>query len=119
MGSPLTYSEDRRSHRHRPGHLLSGAGRFHLLRHHLERNLALPHQRFILHRDHDVTGVSGTGVVAEGVLFSNGVVALQWLSEFPTSVVFHQRGMESVEAVHGHSGQTRIVFLDEKGFPSG
>ncbi len=70
-------------------------------------------RRFILQRHADITGVSGTGVVAEGVEFSNGVVALQWKSAFPTSVVFHQRGMESVEAIHGHSGSTRIVFLDK------
>lgn len=69
-------------------------------------------RRFQLRRDTDVTGVSGTGVVAEGIEFSNGVVALQWLSEFPTSVVFHQRGMESVEAVHGHGGATKIEWLD-------
>lgn len=69
-------------------------------------------RRFQLHRDIDETGVSGTGVVAEGVLFTSGRVALEWPSEFPTSVVFHDRGIESVEAVHGHNGKTRIVFLD-------
>lgn len=65
---------------------------------------------FRLVRDTDVSGVSGTGVVAEGVEFSSGVVALTWLSDWPTSVVFHDRGMASVEAIHGHSGATRIVF---------
>ena len=65
---------------------------------------------FTLVRDEDVTGVSGTGVVAEGIEFSGGVVALRWLSDWPTSVVFHERGMESVEAVHGHGGKTRIVW---------
>ena len=70
------------------------------------------HQRFVLLRHEDETGVSGTGVVAEGVLFTNGVVALHWTSEFPTSVVFHHRGMESVEHVHGHNGKTEIVWLD-------
>jgi hypothetical protein len=65
---------------------------------------------FWLVRDVDVSGVSGTGVVAEGVEFSSGVVALTWLSDWPTSVVFHDRGMDSVEAIHGHSGATRIVF---------
>lgn len=71
-------------------------------------------RRFELHRDEDVSGVSGTGVVAEGVAFSgDGPVALRWLSEWPTSVVFHDRGVESLEAVHGHSGRTRIVWLDD------
>lgn len=65
---------------------------------------------FRLVREQDVTGVSGTGVVAEGVEFSSGVVALTWLSEWPTSVVFHDRGIESVEAIHGHGGATRIEW---------
>ena len=75
-------------------------------------------RRFELHRDEDVSGVSGTGVVAEGVAFSNdGPVALRWTSEWPTSVVFHDRGVESLEAVHGHNGRTRIVWLDREGEP--
>jgi hypothetical protein len=69
-------------------------------------------KRFELVRHHDVSGVSGTGVVAEGVLFSSGRVALEWTSEWPTSVVFHHRGMEAVEAIHGHGGQTEIRWLD-------
>lgn len=65
---------------------------------------------FRLERDEDATGVSGTGVVAEGVEFSDGVVALRWTSAWPTSVVFHERGMASVAAVHGHGGTTRVVW---------
>ena len=70
---------------------------------------------FLLARDEDVSGVSGTGVVAEGVRFSDGSVALRWTSEWPTSVVFHDRGMDSVQAVHGHDGRTRIVWLYDTG----
>ena len=73
-------------------------------------------RRFQLHRDEDVSGVSGVGVVAEGVAFSGGgPVAMRWTSEWPTSVVFHDRGVESLEAVHGHNGRTRIVWLDPSG----
>lgn len=81
---------------------------------------------FVLQRDEDNTGVSGTGVVAEGIEFSDGTVALRWMvsgkgAGNPTSVVFHgvydpatgmNHGIESVEAVHGHEGRTRVVFLD-------
>lgn len=74
-------------------------------------------RRFILDRGVDTTGVSGTGIVAQGVLFDDGVAAVQWLSDFPTSVVFHQRGMDSIEAVHGHHGDTQIVFLDPPDTP--
>lgn len=77
------------------------------------------HRRFVLRRDEDATGISGTGVVAEGVVFSDGVVALRWLVPVgnpghgnPTSVVFHDHGISSVEAIHGHNGKTQIVWLD-------
>lgn len=79
-------------------------------------------RRFVLRRDHDHTGVSGTGVVAEGIEFSDGVVALRWLVPpdqpghgFPTSVVFHDNGIGSVEKIHGHNGATQIVFMDDGG----
>ncbi len=71
---------------------------------------AMSVRAFTLQRDTDVSGISGTGVVAEGVEFSDGMVALRWTSTWPTSVVFHERGMESVEAIHGHGGATRVVW---------
>lgn len=63
---------------------------------------------FRLVRNEDVTGVSGTGVVAEGVEFTDGCVVLRWVGKYPTSVVWHDRGVESVEAIHGHDGKTEI-----------
>lgn len=63
---------------------------------------------FALQRDADETGISGTGRVAEGVLFSNGRVALTWLTKH-TSVAIYE-SMTAVEAIHGHGGKTRIVF---------
>jgi hypothetical protein len=75
-------------------------------------------RRFELHRDDDITGVSGTGVVAEGIAFTDGTVALRWRSEWPTSVVFHDRGVDAVKAIHGHGGATRIVWLDVEGPPA-
>lgn len=74
--------------------------------------LSTPHA-FLLERDLDVTGISGTGVVAEGVVFTDGTVALRWSGQWPTSVVFHERGIDSVRAVHGHGGWTRIVWCEE------
>lgn len=69
-------------------------------------------RRFELHRDIDHSGVSGTGIVAEGLEFTDGAVALRWLGRWPSSVVFHDRGIEAVKAVNGHNGSTRIVWLD-------
>jgi len=63
---------------------------------------------FHLLRLEDESGVSGTGWVAEGAVFSNGWVALIWGTETP-SLNFYM-SIEDVEAVHGHGGRTRIVF---------
>ncbi len=69
---------------------------------------------FRLVRDVDATGVSGTGEVAQGVLFDDGTVALRWSGKWPTSVVFHEAGIEGVLAVHGHNGLTRVAFDDDR-----
>ena len=63
---------------------------------------------FHLLRLEDESGISGTGWVAEGAVFSNGWVALTWLGETP-SLNFYP-SIEAVEAIHGHQGATRIVF---------
>lgn len=67
---------------------------------------------FQLNRKTDVTGVSGTGLVAEGVEFTDGTVALRWIGKNPTSVVFHDNGIESVRTIHGHDGLTEVRFVD-------
>ncbi|MET0885035.1 MAG: hypothetical protein ABWX92_01170 [Mycetocola sp.] len=69
-------------------------------------------RRFELHRDVDETGISGTGVVAEGIITTDGMAMMRWLTEWPSSICFYDRGLESVEQIHGHNGKTRIVFLD-------
>lgn len=55
--------------------------------------------RFELHRDTDVSGVSGVGIVADGVVFPDGTAVLQWRGAWPTSVVWHERGIESVSTL--------------------
>ena len=67
--------------------------------------------RFYLRRDADITGISGTGIVAEGVQFSNGWVALTWLTEH-TSVVFYP-SIADVYHIHGHDGSTAVVWVDD------
>jgi hypothetical protein len=69
---------------------------------------------FALYRKNDATGISGTGTVAEGAVFSDGTAVLRWLTEWPTSVVFHDRGIEAIEKIHGHGGATEIVWLSDE-----
>lgn len=68
-------------------------------------------RRFHLQRDTDITGVSGTGRVADGVLWPDGTASVRWLGSRP-SIVFWDRGFADAEYVHGHQGATRIVFDD-------
>lgn len=65
---------------------------------------------FKLNRLIDETGISGTGIVAEGVCFSSGMCVLQWLTG--TSSIAIYNSIESVEEVHGHGGKTVIEYVD-------
>ncbi|MGW2048624.1 hypothetical protein ACWCPF_26085 [Streptomyces sp. NPDC001858] len=65
---------------------------------------------FVLVRDTDVSGVSGVGIVANGILWPDGQAVIHWTgSAYPTTTP-HPGGMESVIAVHGHGGATRVVW---------
>jgi hypothetical protein len=68
-------------------------------------------RRFVLQRTKDVTGVSGTGIVAEGVRFSDHRVALRWVVGIHRSTVVWD-SMAAVEAIHGHDGATQVVWVD-------
>ena len=69
-------------------------------------------RRFHLDRHQDETGVSGTGMVAQGVLFDNGKVALTWLTERPSVTVYDS--LDDVEAVHLHHGATSLIWEDSQ-----
>lgn len=68
-------------------------------------------RRLLLLRHRDPTGVSGTGVVAEGAQFSDGTAVLRWHGEHRSTAVF-ESGVETILAVHGHSGATEVLYLD-------
>lgn len=70
-------------------------------------------RRFYLARKEDVTGVSGTGRVADGVEFENGVVCLTWKSQFQSVTMLPSISL--IEKVYTHLGQhdTKIMFVDE------
>lgn len=68
-------------------------------------------RRFHLHRTEDETGQSGTGIVAEGCVFTDGHVVLRWLSTTPSWII--HSSLENMEKVHGHQGKTKIIWKDE------
>ena len=63
---------------------------------------------FHLHREEDESGVSGTGVVAEGVLLTNTKVVVSWLTIHKSIAIYDS--LAEMQAIHGHGGKTRIVW---------
>ena len=68
-------------------------------------------QLFYLDRKEDVSGTSGTGIVAEGIVFSNGKCALSWTTQYQSIAVYDS--IDDLIAIHGHDGKTTVVFSDE------
>lgn len=63
---------------------------------------------FTLVRDEDETGISGTGIVAEGVEFSNGMCVLSWIPGVQSIALYPS--IMQLEVIHGHNGRTRVVY---------
>lgn len=68
-------------------------------------------RRFHLLRSEDVSGVSGCGIVASGVVFDDGRVAMEWGGEHSTINIYST--IEDVEYLHGHGGKTKIIWQDQ------
>ena len=74
-----------------------------------------PPQAFPMVRNADETGVSGTGVVAEGCVFSNGKCVVEWIGATPCTQVWPT--FDCFKAVHikPHPGnKTEIRWLHRK-----
>lgn len=65
---------------------------------------------FYLDRATDVSGISGTGKVAEGVVFGDGQCVIRWLGKVHSIAVYPT--MQDLMKVHGHDGATTVVFED-------
>jgi hypothetical protein len=70
---------------------------------------------FVLLRHEDESGISGTGLVAEGVKFSSGQYVLSWLTipkgwtRKPVGIGVYE-DIDHVKAIHGHNGKTDIEW---------
>lgn len=62
---------------------------------------------FKLYRIKDVSGISGTGWVAEGVEFSDNQVILRW---FNTGAITVFKNMDLLEKIHCGGGTSRVEF---------
>lgn len=67
-------------------------------------------RRFHLQRNEDETGVSGTGVVAEGVQFTDGRCTIRWRTARASTADYDS--ITDLEEIHGHQGRTVVVWVD-------
>jgi len=67
-------------------------------------------RRFRLERTEDESGVSGTGIIAEGVEFYHGDCVIGWLTKHKSLGVY--RNVKEMMNIHGHNGKTVLVWID-------
>ena len=69
-------------------------------------------KRFNIIRTEDVSGISGVGIVAEGVEFHDGQCAISWFGRH--QIVEISSDLQTWIDVHGHNGRTTIEWLDKE-----
>ena len=69
-------------------------------------------KRFHLVRNEDETGISGTGIVTDGIEFSDGSVIMKWNTD-TTSLALYA-SIEDVITIHGHGGKTVVQYVDDE-----
>jgi hypothetical protein len=66
---------------------------------------------FWLSRKEDLSGISGTGIVAEGVQFHDGQCVISWFGQLHSINVYPD--IDTLIRIHGHEGRTAIVWDEE------
>jgi hypothetical protein len=67
-------------------------------------------RRFVLMRAEDETGISGTGRIADGVEFQDGVAVIRWNTETASTAIYGS--IEDIVTIHGHGGKTTVHWID-------
>lgn len=67
-------------------------------------------RRFILKRSRDISGISGIGVITEGIQFSSGQCVIAWVTKYKSIAIYES--IEELMAIHGHDGKTELQWID-------
>ena len=76
----------------------------------VQRRVNIEPKRFKLVREEDESGVSGTGVVAFGVMFDDRSAVVHWNTVI--SSITNYRDIDDVVTIHGHGGKTQLDWID-------
>jgi len=69
-------------------------------------------REYYLQRNEDFSGVSGTGIVAEGVIMPSGKCIHEWSQSYVISHNIYPN-IQSVQHIHGHEGRTIVKFVND------
>lgn len=74
--------------------------------------MAAQPRTFDLVRHHDMSGVSGIGIIAQGSQFRDGQTAVQWCVPGKPRVLQVWDSLDDLLSIHGHDGLTVVEFHD-------
>lgn len=69
-------------------------------------------QVFEVYRFEDVTGVSGTGTVMEGIVLSDGSALTAWVNSPVKTCTYWPGGLDEIKRIHGHDGKSVVLLHD-------
>ena len=69
-------------------------------------------RRFIVYREEDVNGASGTGLIASGIEFPDGMVVMRWQTDVNSTKIFDS--VDDLREIHSHGGKTEIRWVDDE-----
>lgn len=73
-------------------------------------------RRFHLYRHHDISHVSGKGIIADGTQYPGGLVSLCWRGNNPSISMW--TSIHDMIAIHGHNGATELIWIDPPEIPN-
>lgn len=68
-------------------------------------------REYYLQRNEDFSGVSGTGIVAQGIILPSGKCVHEWSNSYVQSMNIYPN-IKAVEHIHGHEGRTIVKFVE-------
>lgn len=67
-------------------------------------------KQFYLNRKIDLSGVSGTGIIAYGVILPSGRVVMEWVTEHKSIAIYD--GINEIQILHAQPDKTELIFFD-------
>lgn len=71
-----------------------------------------PTRLFLLCRKKDISGISGTGYVAEGIQYHDGQCVMSWFGKYHSLDI--QPSIEQLVKIHGHRGNTVVEWATQR-----